>query len=237
MYGGYRRGPVKLYLMPVILTILVLVGVYAISITVVTLRHPVNSTTIMYTTLVSWSINETRSLLLKAIAVSPVQDYLHGINLTTFMGIRVINSSELVMGNLTYCYAPVELSLNNALIWLKNSTVCGYTITINIFNTTYYSGVYLVYMRVYRGGVELGSVTYRYVVPALSVRSPQVNAWRVDGAMILTMDAWYYLIVNKPEQLVNASGRQLYPHASLSLWLFMVPKRNCPSYCAINYTS
>lgn len=218
--------------MPVILTILILTGVYAISITVITIKHPVNSTGIMYSSLASWGINETKHLLLEAINGSPPQDFIHGIGLSEFTSIRVINSSELIMGNSTYCYALIELSLNNALIWLKNFTICGYTILVKIYNTTYYNGSYLVTMRIYRDGTELGSISYKYIVPILSIESPQINAWWINDTVVLMMDAWYYLVINEPEQLVTASNR-VYPHGSLSLWLFMVPKDNCLSYCNI----
>ncbi|MGC9135696.1 hypothetical protein [Caldivirga sp.] len=231
-----KRGPVNFYVMPVILTILLLVGVYAISITVLTIRHPVNNTQLMYTSLISWSINETKVLLLEAINTSSPQEYLHGISLNSLLSIRVINSDSLTIGNLTYCYAPIELSINNALIWLSNVTMGEYTINVKIFNTTYYNGNYLVALNIYRGNSRVGSITYNYVIPVLAVKSPQVNAWRVGNVTILMMDAWYYLVVNKPEQLVLSGNQTLYPHGSLSLWLIIIPKDDCSSCCVINYS-
>ncbi len=224
------------YVMPVILTILLLVGVYAISITVLTIRHPINNTQLMYTSLISWGINETKTLLLEAINSSPPQDYLHGISLSSLLSIKVINSDSLMIDNLTYCYAPVELSINNALIWLSNVTMGKYLIIIRIYNTTYYNGNYLVTLSVYRGNELVGSITYNYIVPLLAVRSPQVNVFRIGNVTVLMMDAWYYLVINKPEQLVSMGNQTLYPHGSLSLWLAAIPKDSCTSCCIINYS-
>ncbi len=224
------------YVMPVILTILLLVGVYAISITVLTIRHPINNTQLMYTSLISWGINETKALLLQAVNSSPPQEYLHGISLSSLLSINVINSDSLTIDNLTYCYAPIELSINNALIWLSNVTMGEYSIDVRVLNTTYYKGNYLVELSVYRGNELVGSVTYNYIVPLLAVKSPQVNVLRISNVTVLMMDAWYYLIVNKPEQLVSMGNQTLYPHGSLSLWLVTIPRNSCISCCIINYS-
>ncbi|ABW01857.1 hypothetical protein [Caldivirga maquilingensis] len=223
-------------MMPVILTILLLVGVYAISITILTIRHPVNNPQLMYTSLISWGINETKTLLLEAVNSSPPQEYLHGISLNSLLSIRVVNSDSLVIGNLTYCYAPVELSINNALIWLSNVTMGDYSINVRVFNTTYYNGSYLVTLSAYKGGELIGSITYDYIVPLLAVRSPQVNVLSIGNVTVLMMDAWYYLVINKPEQLVSTGNQTLYPHGSLSLWLVVIPRGSCESCCVINYT-
>ena len=226
-YGKYIRRGVPIYMIPVIIAILVLSALYAVIMATLYVSHRISINETMYPRIVSWAINETKTLLNEALngsSLSKAGEMLHGIGYGEFESIRVVNSDFLVMGNLTYRYILLRLCIGSSVVWFSNGTLGPYAIDIKILNYTGdYSGSYVALIYVYYNGVPVGNLTYVYFTPTLMFNSPQVTLFKVGNLTILIASAWYYLVVNKPEQLVNITPPYIYPHSSLDLWLAMIP--------------
>lgn len=223
-----RQVRPSIYIMPTLIVIFALVLFYIFLIGFLEAKNP-SSFKPMYPYFVSWGINETKLLLTEAEAKEPSQYFIHGISSEEFLNIRIVNSDYVIVDNETYRYFVLYLELNNAVYWRVNATWGGCRINLTLSgptgNGTLYSRVF-----VYRNGRLMGFIQYSFVEQILSYRSPQIYAWNVGGILILSINAWYYGVLNVPNQLYNSTGSNLiYPHGSIYMWLALIPQGLCGS--------